>query len=186
MKVLLTFRTINLYSTLTRTSTHHTHHRPHHTHTHTHTQRGFTPAHSAAYNNHLSSLQVLLDFNPPSTTNSAKATPNTLSKDKESLLHITCFRGHLKLAQFLVSREANLGATDCHGNSVLHSAAGSDSGVLVKWLIDQLSEDVESAVNARNKVCVCSGRCLWVWVCIVTFDSLSLRVSNFKTKICIM
>ncbi len=44
---------------------------------------------------------------------------------------------------------------DCHGNSVLHSAAGSNSGVLVKWLIDQLSEDVEHAINARNKVCVC-------------------------------
>ncbi len=138
---------------------------PTHTHTHTtHTQRGLTPAHSAAYNNHLSSLQVVLDFNPPSTTNSAKATPNTLSKDKESLLHITCFRGHLKLALFLVSRKANLGATDCHGNSVLHYAAGSDSGVLVKWLIDQLSEEVENAVNARNKVCVCvCGVCVCVY-----------------------
>ncbi len=135
----------------------HPHTHPYHTsHTHTHTQRGYTPAHCAVSNNHLSSLQVVLDFNPPSITNWSKATANNiLSKYKESLLHITCLQGHLKLAQFLVSSDANLGATDCHGNSVLHYAASSDSGVLMKWLIDQLPEEVESAVNARNKVCVC-------------------------------
>ena len=82
------------------------------------TQRGFTPAHCSAYDNHLPCLRVVLDFIPPANAKWSKLNPDTLSQHQETLLHTACLRGNLELAQFLVKREADVTAVDRLGNTV--------------------------------------------------------------------
>ena len=87
-----------------------------------------------------------------------KCEVDTLSQYNETALHIACLRGHLELADFLVTKEANLSAVDRDKNTVLHHAVASNSGKLLMWLLSM--DEVKSMISATNEVSVCVCVCV--------------------------
>ena len=110
------------------------------------TQRGFSPIHSAAYNSHKEAIKLLLDRK--------SCEVDYRSRYNETPLHIACLRGHLEVVQYLVAKEADLGARDDHRNTVLHYASSSNSASLMHWLLGR--GVVREQVKEKNKVGMCT------------------------------
>ena len=102
--------------------------------------------HSAAYNGQKEAIKLLLAFQ----SRDIDLDVDCLSRYEETPLHIACLRSNLEVTDYLVWKEADLGAVDKDGNTVLHYASSSNSQSLMEWLLRRPA--VREKINMKNKV----------------------------------
>ena len=108
-------------------------------------QRGFSAIHSAAYNNHSSIVQHILN------RVDVQCDVSCQSKFDETPFLVACMRGHYELAKVLVEQErASVTERDKFNNTALIQAAGSDNVQLLQWLLSY--PELMETIGAQNTV----------------------------------
>ncbi|KXN66238.1 ankyrin [Conidiobolus coronatus NRRL 28638] len=103
------------------------------------THTGMVPLHYAASRGHYDIVELLLD--------EVGTEVDPLNNEKETPLLKACFGGHLKVAQLLILRGANVNHRDKEGWSSLHNAVSKGYFELVSWLIEEARVQVNITSN---------------------------------------
>jgi ankyrin repeat protein len=103
------------------------------------THTGMVPLHYAASRGHYDIVELLLD--------EVGAEVDPLNNEKETPLLKACFGGHLKVAQLLIQRGANVNHRDKEGWSSLHNSVSKGYFELVSWLVEEARAQVNITSN---------------------------------------
>ena len=86
--------------------------------------------HIAASEDYIKLCELILDY-------AEQPSINIRNHNMQTPLHISCFKGHLKLSQLLARSGADLNSIDVDGNTPLHLASLSGQGAVVSWLLSR-------------------------------------------------